>query len=39
VERGTHFVKGKQESLKVLQLIGDQEDGIPVSVAAGNSGE
>jgi DDE superfamily endonuclease/Homeodomain-like domain len=27
VERGAHFVKGKQESLKVFQLIGDQEGG------------
>jgi hypothetical protein len=24
-ERGAHFVKGKQESLKVFQLIADQE--------------
>jgi adenylate cyclase len=27
VERGNHLVKGKQESLKVFQLIGDQGDG------------
>ncbi len=27
VERGAHFVKGKQESLKVFQLIGAQEGG------------
>jgi adenylate cyclase len=27
VERGAHFVKGKQESLKVFQLIGDKEGG------------
>jgi adenylate cyclase len=27
VERGAHFVKGKQESLKVFQLVGDQQDG------------
>jgi adenylate cyclase len=27
VERGAHFVKGKQESLKVFQLIGDQLGG------------
>ena len=27
VERGNHVVKGKQESLKVFQLIGDQEGG------------
>jgi adenylate cyclase len=27
VERGAHFVKGKQENLKVFQLIGDQEGG------------
>jgi adenylate cyclase len=27
IERGTHLVKGKQEGLKVFQLIGDQEGG------------
>jgi adenylate cyclase len=27
IERGTHLVKGKQESLRVFQLIGDQEGG------------
>jgi adenylate cyclase len=27
VERGAHFVKGKQESLKVFQLIGAQKGG------------
>jgi adenylate cyclase len=26
VERGNHLVKGKQQSLKVFQLIGDQGD-------------
>jgi adenylate cyclase len=25
VERGAHFVKGRQESLKVFQLVGDQK--------------
>jgi adenylate cyclase len=27
VERGAHFVKGKQEQLKVFQLVGSQEGG------------
>ncbi len=27
IERGTHLVKGKQESLKVFQLIGGPEEG------------
>jgi adenylate cyclase len=27
VERGAHFVKGKQEQLKVFQLVGSQESG------------
>jgi adenylate cyclase len=27
IERGVHFVKGKQESLKVFQLIGGPEEG------------
>jgi adenylate cyclase len=27
IERGAHFVKGKQESLKVFQLIGEQAGG------------
>ena len=35
IERGTHLVKGKQESLRVFQLIGDQEGGAgPVRVLA-----
>jgi adenylate cyclase len=29
VERGTHFVKGKQEELKVFQLVGRREGGSP----------
>ena len=29
IERGSHLVKGRQESLKVFQLIGDQEAGSP----------
>ncbi len=29
IERGSHLVKGRQESLKVFQLIGDQEGGSP----------
>jgi len=27
IERGIHLVKGKQESLKVFQLIGGPEEG------------
>ena len=27
IERGAHLVKGKQESLNVYQLIGDQQGG------------
>ena len=27
IERGAHLVKGKQESLKVFQLVGDQLGG------------
>jgi adenylate cyclase len=37
IERGTHLVKGKQESLKVYQLIGGPEGGASAGTTSGRS--